>query len=93
MPLDDNVFLDTVFLDTVFHGANQRLYRVRMQDRDLVAAIVAGDPAGLAAAYDRYASALYAYCRTMLRDPEDASDALQDTFVVAAQKLDGLRDP
>lgn len=88
MPLDDNVFLDTVF-----HGANQRLYRVRMQDRDLVAAIVAGDPAGLAAAYDRYASALYAYCRTMLRDPEDASDALQDTFVVAAQKLDGLRDP
>lgn len=64
-----------------------------MQDRDLVAAIVAGDPAGLAAAYDRYASALYAYCRTMLRDPEDAADALQDTFVVAAQKLDGLRDP
>ena len=63
-----------------------------MQDRDLVAAIVAGDPGGLAAAYDRYASALYAYCRTMLRDPEDAADALQDTFVVAAQKLDGLRD-
>lgn len=64
-----------------------------MQDRDLVAAIVAGDPAGLAAAYDRYASALYTYCRSMLRDAEDAADALQDTFVVAAQKLDGLRDP
>lgn len=64
-----------------------------MQDRDLVAAIVAGDPAGLAAAYDRYASALYTYCRSMLRDPEDAADALQDTFVVAAQKLAGLRDP
>lgn len=64
-----------------------------MQDRDLVAAIVAGDPAGLAATYDRYAEALYAYCRTMLRDPEDAADALQDTFVVAAQKLRGLRDP
>ncbi len=66
---------------------------MRMQDRDLVAAIIAGDPAGLAAIYDRYAQALYAYCRTMLRDPEDAADALQDTFVVAAQKLDGLRDP
>ena len=64
-----------------------------MQDRDLVAAIVAGDPAGLAAAYDRYASALYTYCRSMLRDSEDAADALQDTFVVAAQKLAGLRDP
>ena len=66
---------------------------MRMQDRDLVAAIIAGDRAALAAAYDRYASALYAYCRTMLREPEDAADALQDTFVVAAQKLGGLRDP
>ncbi|MGH6656107.1 MAG: RNA polymerase sigma factor [Actinocrinis sp.] len=64
-----------------------------MPDRDLVAAIVAGDPAALAAAYDRYASALYAYCRTLVRAPEDAADALQDTFVVAAQKLGGLRDP
>src|SRR5258708_16772468 len=63
-----------------------------MEDRDLVAAIIAGDPAGLAAAYDRYASPLFAYCRTLLRDPEDAADALQDTFVVATQKLEGLRD-
>ena len=77
----------------VFHYALWTHYGVRMQDRDLVAAIVAGDPAGLAAAYDRYASALYTYCRSMLRDSEDAADALQDTFVVAAQKLDGLRDP
>jgi RNA polymerase sigma factor (sigma-70 family) len=63
-----------------------------MQDRDLVVRIVAGDPEGLAAAYDRYAPALYAYCRTMLHDADDAADALQDTFVVAARKLDGLRD-
>ncbi len=64
-----------------------------MQDRDLVARIVAGDPQGLAAAYDRYAPALYTYCRSMLHDADDAADALQDTFVVAARKLDGLRDP
>jgi RNA polymerase sigma factor (sigma-70 family) len=64
-----------------------------MRDRDMVAAIVAGDPAGLAAAYDHYAPALYAYCRSLLSEPADAADAVQDTFVVAAAKLSGLRDP
>ncbi len=64
-----------------------------MQDSDIVAAIVVGDPAGLAAAYDRYAAALHAYCRSLLAEPADAADAVQDTFVVAASKLDGLRDP
>jgi RNA polymerase sigma factor (sigma-70 family) len=64
-----------------------------MDDRDAVAAIVAGDPAGLADIYDRYASSLYSYCRTMLREPADAADATQDTFVIAAAKVEGLRDP
>ena len=64
-----------------------------MRDRDMVAAIVAGDPAGLAAAYDCYAASLHAYCRTLLADPADAADAVQDTFVIAAAKLGGLRDP
>jgi RNA polymerase sigma factor (sigma-70 family) len=64
-----------------------------MHDREIVAAIVAGNPAGLAAAYDRYAAALHTYCRTLLAEPADASDAVQDTFIVAAAKLDGLRDP
>ena len=64
-----------------------------MDDRAAVAAIVAGDPAGLADAYDRYAPSLYGYCRTMLHEPADAADAVQDTFVIAAARLDGLRDP
>ncbi|HEX3490143.1 MAG TPA: sigma-70 family RNA polymerase sigma factor [Streptosporangiaceae bacterium] len=64
-----------------------------MPDRDVVAAIVAGDPAGLAAAYDAYAASLHAYCRTLLGEPADAADAVQDTFVIAAAKLGGLRDP
>ncbi|HEY1640468.1 MAG TPA: sigma-70 family RNA polymerase sigma factor [Streptosporangiaceae bacterium] len=63
-----------------------------MQDRDIVAAIVAGDPAGLAAAYDSYAQPLHAYCRTLLAEPADAADAVQDTFVIAAAKLEQLRD-
>jgi RNA polymerase sigma factor (sigma-70 family) len=64
-----------------------------MHDSEVVAAIAAGDPDGLAEAYDRYAAPLYAYCRSLLREPADAADAVQDTFVIAASKLAGLRDP
>jgi RNA polymerase sigma factor (sigma-70 family) len=55
-----------------------------MDDRDVVAAIATGDPAGIAVAYDRYAASLYGYCHWMLRQSEDAGEALRDTFVVAA---------
>jgi RNA polymerase sigma factor (sigma-70 family) len=64
-----------------------------MRDSEVVASIVAGDALGLAAAYDRYADPLYQYCRTLLADPADAADAVQDTFVIAASRLGGLRDP
>jgi DNA-directed RNA polymerase specialized sigma24 family protein len=54
-----------------------------MQDRDVVAAVVAGDADGIAEAYDRYAASLYAYCHSMLPGHEAAADAVQDTFVIA----------
>ena len=63
-----------------------------MRDSEVVAAIVAGDADGLAEAYDRYAAPLYTYCRSLLREQADAADAVQDTFVIAASKLAGLRD-
>ena len=66
---------------------------MHMRDSELVASIVAGDPSGLAAAYDRYAEPLYKYCRSMLSDPADAADAVQDTFVIASSRLAELRDP
>jgi RNA polymerase sigma factor (sigma-70 family) len=64
-----------------------------MRDSEVVASIVAGDPHGLAMAYDRYADSLFKYCRTLLSDPADAADAAADTFVIAATRLDGLRAP
>src|SRR4029077_20689691 len=64
-----------------------------MDDREIVAAIVAGDLPGLAAAYDEHAESLYGYCRWMLNEPEDAADAGEETFVIAAARLGGLRDP
>jgi RNA polymerase sigma factor (sigma-70 family) len=68
-------------------------YGIDVEDREIVAAVVAGDPAGLAQAYDRYAAPLFTYCRTLLRESADAADAVQDTFVIASAKLSGLRDP
>ncbi len=67
-----------------------------MPDRELVAAIAAGDADGLAEAYDRYAAPLYTYCRFMLPDPDpmgSAAQAVQDTFIIAAAKLAELADP
>jgi RNA polymerase sigma factor (sigma-70 family) len=66
---------------------------MHMRDSELVASIVAGDPSGLAAAYDRYAEPLYKYCQSMLSNPADAADAVQDTFVIASSRLTELRDP
>src|SRR5260370_3399442 len=78
-------------------AAMRRRSTVRpMQDRELVAAIVNGESDGLAEAFDRYAVSLYAYCRAVLPDPhppDEAADAVADTFTIATAKLQGLRDP
>jgi RNA polymerase sigma factor (sigma-70 family) len=64
-----------------------------MEDRELVAAIAAGDPDGLAGAYDKYAESLYGYCRSMLAEPGDAAEAVQDTFADAVSQLSGPPGP
>ena len=64
-----------------------------MRDGAIVAGIVADDPAALTAAYDQYAPALYGYCWSLLSDPSNVAGAVRDTFVVAAARLSGLRDP
>jgi RNA polymerase sigma factor (sigma-70 family) len=50
---------------------------------------VRGDAAALAEVYERHHQALYRYCRSILRDDEDARDALQSTMEKA---LAALRD-
>jgi len=59
----------------------------------VVAAITAGDPAGIAMAYDRYAAALYGYSHWMLHDFAAAAGALKDTFVIASATLSNLSEP
>jgi len=48
---------------------------------------VSSDAAWLTGAYDSFAEALYAYCRSMVREPAAAADAVQDTFIVTAFHL------
>ena len=62
-------------------------------DAETVASIAAGERDGLAAAYDRYAPGLYAYCHSLLGEPGAAGDAVRDTFIVAAAQLSGLGEP
>jgi RNA polymerase sigma factor (sigma-70 family) len=59
----------------------------------MVAGIAANDPVALGATYDHYAPGLYAYCRSLLTEPAEAADAVHDTFVIAAVRLGGLREP
>ena len=58
----------------------------------MVGAVVAGDADGIAEAYDRYAASLYAHGHWLLPGPE-AAEVLQDTFLIAVSRLDGLRYP
>lgn len=63
------------------------------RDREMVAAIMAGDATGVAAAFDRYAQDLYTYCRSQLNEPADAADAVRDTFVIASAEISRLSQP
>jgi RNA polymerase sigma factor (sigma-70 family) len=62
-------------------------------DREVVVAITAGDPAGIAMAYDRYAAALYGYSHWILQNSAAAAGALKDTFVIVTATLSNLSEP
>ena len=64
-----------------------------MEDPEVVAAIVAGDPAGLAEAYGRVRRAAPLVLPLDAPRGADAADAVRGTFLVATAKLHSLRDP
>lgn len=63
------------------------------RDEDLVHAIRAGDEAAFAALMRRYNRRLFRLCRSVLRNEAEAEDAVQEAYVAAFLKLDGLEDP
>jgi RNA polymerase sigma factor (sigma-70 family) len=62
-------------------------------DAELCARVLAGDKRAFATMYDRYADRLYDYAHSLLRDRDDAGDAIQETFAVVANRLNQLNDP
>lgn len=63
-----------------------------LSDAVLVARVLDGDRDAFGAVYDRYADRLFDFAHSMLRNREDAADAVADAFVTFAEKLPQLRD-
>lgn len=57
-------------------------------DTDLLTAVRAGDPAALAALFDAHADRVYRLALGLLRDPAEAEDVVQETFLKAMTRLD-----
>ncbi len=62
-------------------------------DAQLVAGVLARDREAFGAVYDRYGDRLYDFAHSMLRQREEAEDAVADSFVIVAERLGQLRDP
>src|SRR4051794_6456396 len=63
-----------------------------LSDERLLRLIAAGNAQAFGAVYARYHAPLYAYCRSIVRDPDDARDALQNTMLKALAALNRGQD-
>lgn len=61
-------------------------------DRELLEGFRAGDSHALEALFERYEAPVYQFLVGLLRDHHQAEDVLQETFVRALERLDGV-DP
>jgi RNA polymerase sigma-70 factor (ECF subfamily) len=64
-----------------------------VSDAALVARACGGEADALVGLLERYRPSLYAAAIAMLRNRQDALDAVQDTCLTAVVRLDSLRDP
>lgn len=58
------------------------------QNEELVSAVKAGDPRGFAKLYATYSQRLYRRTLAITRNPEDAEDVVQETFLRAHLRID-----
>ena len=64
--------------------------RTPMDDRELVEAIRAGDPAAPALLVDRFQGVIFGVCLRMMGHRHDAEDVMQETFVRALRGASGF---
>lgn len=62
-------------------------------DEELIDQIAGGNSAAFAQLYHRYKHTLFAFCIRLLKDRDDAMDAVQETFVKIHNRLSSLHDP
>jgi RNA polymerase sigma factor (sigma-70 family) len=62
-------------------------------DRELVLLAQAGDAAALGALLARHRAGMFAVALSVLHDPDESEDAVQDASLTALARIDGLRDP
>lgn len=62
-------------------------------DLALAEALNRADPAALGSLYDQYADRLFSYAAKMLGSRDRAADAVQDTMLLAYDRIGQLRDP
>jgi RNA polymerase sigma factor (sigma-70 family) len=60
-----------------------------LSDARLARLAARGDQRAFEAIFERYHQELYRYCRAILRDPDEAQDALQSTMASALRSLPG----
>ena len=73
-------------------GVDRVLSPPSPDDQALVARARSGDRAAEEALYRRYARYIGGLAQRLLGSQSDAQDVLQETFLIAFEKLDGLRD-
>ena len=62
-------------------------------DGELVRQAQGGDLSAFTELYDRWFARVYDYVLRMSRNPDDAADLTQDTFMRAMERLDQLKEP
>ncbi len=64
-----------------------------IEDSELVAAIVGGDPRSWGDVFDRYRDRVWQVAYSITRRKTDAEDVVQSTFLKAVESISQLRDP
>jgi RNA polymerase sigma-70 factor (ECF subfamily) len=71
----------------------ERVTVVADTDEQLAVRARAGDVVALAGLLERYRASLYGSAISLLRNRDDALDAVQETYVIALARFGSLRDP
>lgn len=83
----------TCLAQTVRSYCENENLKTMQTDRQLAERLTEGSNEALGEIFTRYGDRLHDYCHSVVRSPHDAADAVQETFLLAAERIGQLRDP